>query len=101
MHCVYVLQSKKDKKLYTGYSKNSVKRLVEHNSGKVASTQNRTPFKLIYCEFFVNKEDALNREEFLKTGWGRNQLNKILKHTLNTQNFWRVLYFLNSPNSLR
>lgn len=49
-----------------------------HNAGKVASTLDRKPFKLIYYEAFLNKHDAFTREQWLKTGWGHNQLYKIL-----------------------
>jgi len=39
--------------------------------------------KLIYYEAFINKHDAFKREQWLKTGWGRNQLKKILGGSLN------------------
>ena len=37
------------------------RRLNEHNSGKVKSTKNRRPMKLIYTEEFDSKEDAMKR----------------------------------------
>jgi predicted GIY-YIG superfamily endonuclease len=37
---------------------------------------------LIYYEAFIDKHDAFNREQWLKTGWGRNQLKKILRNYL-------------------
>jgi len=45
---VYVLQSERDGKFYTGYTKNLERRFEAHNNGKVQSTANRRPLKLIY-----------------------------------------------------
>jgi putative endonuclease len=44
---MYVLQSEKDHKFYFGYTGDVKKRLEEHNSGKVSTTKNRRPLKLI------------------------------------------------------
>jgi len=52
MYYVYVLQSLKDKKLYTGYSSDLKRRIIEHNQGLVASTKNRRPLKLVYYQAF-------------------------------------------------
>lgn len=82
MYYVYVLQSIKDGDLYTGCANNLKKRLQLHNKGEVYSTKKRVPLRLIYYEAFINKQDAFAREQRLKTGWGRNQLKKILKNFL-------------------
>ena len=71
MYYTYVLQSKKDEKLYTGYTKDLKLRLKQHNSGKVKSTKNRQPLKLIYYEACINQDDALHREKYLKTHYGK------------------------------
>ena len=80
MQYVYVLKSKVDDDLYIGCTNNIKERLKLHNSNKVRSTVKRTPLILIYYEGFLNKHDAFNREQFLKTGWGRNHLKKVLHH---------------------
>lgn len=82
MYYVYILQSKSDMKMYVGCTSNLKKRFELHNSGEVLSTKHRRPFKLIYYEAFVDKQDTFKREQWLKTGWGRNQLNKILTSSL-------------------
>lgn len=82
MHYVYILYSLRDKKLYTGCTNNLQERLRLHNARKIVSTKNHTPMKLIYCEIFINKQDAFAEEQWLKTGWGRNRLQKILQNTL-------------------
>ncbi len=86
MHYVYLLKSERDDKLYVGCTNNLRKRLLMHNSGKIDSTRFRKPFKLIFYEAFTNKRDAFAREKWLKTGWGRNHIKKILNNYLNTRN---------------
>ncbi len=79
-HYVYVLFSKKDSRLYIGYSLNLKKRIRKHNNGEVKSTRDRRPLFLIYYEVFCLKEDAMNREKYLKSGYGHEQLKSILKN---------------------
>lgn len=82
-YCIYVLQSKKDKRFYTGFTVDIRKRLKEHNEGKYTSwTKGRGPFELIYCEMCKNKEDARKREIYLKTGMGKRYLKNRLRRFL-------------------
>lgn len=67
----YVLKSKKDDKLYIGYTDNLNKRIRKHNDGKVESTKNRRPFTLLYFEACLDKDRAIKREKYFKTGFGR------------------------------
>ena len=83
MNYVYILQSIKDSNLYVGCTFDLKKRIGMHNAGKVESTKNRRPFKIIFYEAFLNKHDAFMREQWLKTGWGRNHIQKILFNYLN------------------
>lgn len=82
MYYTYILQSKKNKSLYIGYSTNWKNRLKQHNSGKSAATKPYTPYKLIYYEAFFNRKDAKSREKYLKSGWGRKSIRKLLKNYL-------------------
>ena len=82
MHYIYILQSEKDKQFYTGYAGDLQNRLVEHNSGKVKSTQNRLPLKLVYYEACQNQQDATHREKYLKTAWGKRYIKQRLKNYL-------------------
>lgn len=68
---VYILHSNKDSNFYVGYTNDIKKRIVEHNSGKVKSTSLRRPFKLVYWEGCLSQKDALKREKYLKTAWGK------------------------------
>jgi len=82
MHGVYILRSKKGGSIYTGYSSNIKRRIEEHQKGKVSATKDKRPLELIYCELYKNKIDAMHREKFFKSGWGRNYIKRILKNTL-------------------
>jgi len=80
---VYVLQSDKNKHLYTGYTVDLRKRLKEHNEEKYTSwTKGRGPFDLIYYEACQNKEDARQREKYLKSGRGKHYLKNRLRRFL-------------------
>jgi putative endonuclease len=79
---VYILRSKVDSKFYTGYTSDILRRLDEHNSGKVFSTKKRTPFNLVYYEFCLNKDDAIHREKYLKTAYGKRFIKNRIKHYL-------------------
>jgi len=78
MYYTYVLQSEKDTKLYIGWTINLKNRIELHNSGKVPSTKDRIPFKLLYYEACLVEEKAIAREKQLKTGFGR----KFLKNRI-------------------
>ena len=82
MYYVYVLQSNKDKSLYVGYTINLKSRLDRHNDREVLSTKHKSPWKVLFYEAFANKTDAKKREVYLKSGWGRKSLNKLLANTL-------------------
>jgi len=66
MFYVYVLKSKKDTELYTGFTNNLKKRVQEHNRGSVTSTKPRRPFELVYFEGYKSERDARVREKNLK-----------------------------------
>ena len=63
MYYTYVLQSEKDGGFYIGFTKNLKLRFEEHLNGRVDSTKNRGPFKLIYYEACLMQEDATRREK--------------------------------------
>ncbi|MBI2010214.1 MAG: GIY-YIG nuclease family protein [Candidatus Chisholmbacteria bacterium] len=87
MYFVYILQSEKDGRLYIGFTDDITRRPNEHNEGKSLATEPFRPYTLIYYEALLNKKDAKARERFLKSGWGRRSVKKILK-----------FYFSGQPN---
>ncbi|MFA5029159.1 MAG: GIY-YIG nuclease family protein [Patescibacteria group bacterium] len=82
MYYVYILESIKDKKFYTGFTKNLKFRFEQHQKGLVDSTKNRKPFKLIYYEACLNQQDATRREKYLKTIYGKRYLKNRLESYL-------------------
>ncbi len=66
MFYTYLLKSEKDQKYYIGSSSNLKKRFDSHCQGKIKSTKNRRPLKLVYYESYANKKLATTRELNLK-----------------------------------
>ena len=80
MWYVYILQSQEDNHLYTGMTNDLKRRLELHNRGKVYATKLRMPLELIYYEAHQSKNDAAAREQFLKSGWGKNWIKQTPKN---------------------
>lgn len=81
MFYVYILKLN-NKTLYVGRSQKLKRRYKEHSTGKVASTANFRPVRLIHYEAFLAKEDAIRREKHLKTSTGKRMLKLMLKETI-------------------
>ena len=64
----------------TGLTDNLKRRVSEHILGKVVSTKNKRPLKLIYYEAYLMKGDALKREKYLKTTHGRQDSKRQLSY---------------------
>lgn len=79
MFYTYVLESTKDSNLYIGYTNDLRKRIKEHNEGRVEATRGRNPLKLVYYEACLCEKDAVKREKYLKSGFGRKFLKGRLK----------------------
>jgi len=79
MYYVYILHSYRDKGLYIGLTTDLKRRIAEHKRGLTISTRKRSPLKLIHYEAFLFKADAIAREKYLKSGYGRKQLKQQLK----------------------
>jgi len=79
---VYVLQSTIDNQFYVGYSINIQKRVDEHNNGRVKATKYRKPLNLVYWEGCLNQNDAIKREKYLKTAWGKRYIKNRIKSYL-------------------
>ncbi len=85
MYYVYVIESQKNGDLYKGFTTDINSRLKQHNSGQTESTKLYAPWKLVYCEIFLHKQDAINREKYLKGSWGRKFLKQIIKNYLKSK----------------
>jgi putative endonuclease len=82
MHYVYVLRSVKDGGFYIGYSTDLRRRIAEHAAAASFATSFRGPWKLIYYEAYLERDDALGRERYLKSGSGRRFLKAQLRQYL-------------------
>jgi len=82
MYYTYILQSDRDKKFYTGYTKNLKLRFEQHQKGLAESTKHRIPMKLIYYEACIHQQDATHREKYLKTYYGKKFIKSRLKSYL-------------------
>ena len=78
---VYILFSEKDKKTYVGSTNDIDRRLFEHRNGKVTSTKNRLPLKLLSFEEFTNLSEARKKEHYYKSCSGRKKM-KLLFNTV-------------------
>ena len=81
-YITYVLRSEIDKEFYVGFTTNLKKRIEEHNLGKVRSTKARKPLKIIYYEVCYNRADAIHRERYLKSSYGKRYIKNRLKNYL-------------------
>ena len=83
---VYILRSLKDIKNYAGYTKNLELRFEQHTNGDVESTKQRRPLVLMYFESCLNQEDALKREKYFKTHYGKMFLRNRLTNWFSDNN---------------
>ena len=79
---MFVLRSKRDRNFYVGHTVDLLKRMEHHNKGVVESTRNRRPLELIYYEACIKQKDALRRERYLKTAYGKRYIKNRLKDYL-------------------
>jgi len=82
MYYTYVLRSLKDNQYYTGFTKDLKQRFEQHQKGRIDSTKDRRPLKLIYYEACLDQNEATKREKYLKTYNGKMFLKKRLKSYL-------------------
>ncbi|MBI4038631.1 GIY-YIG nuclease family protein [Candidatus Daviesbacteria bacterium] len=78
----YILRSKKNGKLYLGYTPDLKERIKLHNNGENKATKPNIPYELIFFSGFKNKTDALNCEKYFKTTAGWRRIHKMLENFL-------------------
>lgn len=79
---VYILQSVRTRRLYTGVTADLRKRLSLHRQGRTQSTRHSGPWTLVYYEMSLAEDDARAREIYLKSGMGKRYLKNRLKRFL-------------------
>lgn len=79
MNYTYILQCG-DGSLYTGWTNHLENRIKMHETGRGAKyTKAHLPVKLVYCECFPTKEEAMHREWEIKQLSHRQKLALIAK----------------------
>lgn len=86
MYYVYILQSKA--RFYIGSTNDLKRRVGEHNKGQNIATKSHVPWDLIFYEAYVDKEDCLRREKYLKTTQGRQAVRRMIKSYLGKQRIY-------------
>ena len=79
MFYVYILESLTNERHYVGHTEDMKTRLQRHNTGKVKSTKAFMPWRLVYSESFISKQDAYKRERQIKSYKGGEAFKKLLK----------------------
>ena len=68
---VYALCSLKENQFYVGLTTDLLVRVQQHNNGLITSTKKRVPFELIDWEGCLSESDEAQREQYLKSAWGK------------------------------
>jgi putative endonuclease len=76
MYHVYILRNESGRH-YIGMSADTIRRLADHNSGKVKSTKPYRPWTIIHSERYSTRVKARRREVELKTNFSERE--KILR----------------------
>jgi len=79
MYYTYVLLSTKEKKLYLGFTQDLKTRIELHRRGFMMKGKNNGSLKLVYLEACLNKKDAVRRDKYLSSFFGRRYLKTRLK----------------------
>lgn len=79
MYYVYVLRG--PKQFYIGHTNDLRRRFAEHVRGGSLATKGRGPWKLVYYEASEAQRDAMARERYLKTAWGKRYLKARIKYS--------------------
>lgn len=76
-YIVYILYSPGHKKHYTGFTSNLKERMISHNELGKDWLKSYRPWVLIYTKEFTDKKEAMNYENWLKTGVGRDFVKQL------------------------
>ena len=66
MFYVYVIKSKRNARLYYGFSSDLRARIKSHNHGYNTATKSGVPWELVYYEAYKSEKDARERVEIKK-----------------------------------
>jgi putative endonuclease len=80
----YIIRSAGTKRYYTGITSDINRRLKQHNQKlcNTQSTRNLTDFELVFCQVVESRIEARKLEKFLKSGYGREFRDEVVKYTI-------------------
>ncbi len=76
---VYILQSEASGEYYVGSTSSLEKRIAYHNGGLSKYTRGKGPWRLVCCESFDAKSEALKREIYIKRMKSRMYVKKLIR----------------------
>ena len=79
MYYVYIIFSAKINKYYVGSTENLELRIIKHNLGTTRYTSQTNDWKIVYCENYQSKTEALKRENEIKRKKSRKYIEDLLK----------------------
>ena len=77
IYWVYVLESMANGSRYVGSTHDVAHRLDRHNAGRCPATKEDRPWRLIHEEECPTRTSAIRRENFFKTGKGKDLLKSL------------------------
>jgi len=81
-HYIYILLLSNGQ-IYTGITNDIARRYCEHKVGKVKSTRNKRPLRIIHYEVYLLKSEAWRREKYLKKSIGKRDIRRQIRDALN------------------
>ena len=82
MFYIYAIKSLASNRIYVGQSENVIKRLQQHNEGKVRSTSSDRPWILVARQSVGSREEARWTEYQLKQSRGKRE-RWLRRHAIN------------------
>jgi len=79
MYYTYIIRSIKTGRYYVGCTDDLKTRIQAHTLGKTKSLRNKGPFKLVYTELYLTKQEAYRREQQIKRFKGGNAFKKLIQ----------------------
>jgi len=80
MFYVYILINDTNTRTYTGASDDVLRRLKEHNAGKVKASRPYRPYRILHTESFLTISEARQKEQFYKSTTGRRRLREFIEN---------------------
>ena len=79
MFYIYIIQSQKTGRYYTGSCHDLDIRIERHNDGATPSTKPARPWKLVYSESYATNSEALKREREIKSKKSRRYIEFLIE----------------------